>query len=120
MKIGLWNNWLWYEWAEILAKGRKGKLQPWMIIDLSHNYIWDEWLKALTEEWKWLPSWFVINLEGNGISDKWVQYIMDNWELNGWVKISLFGDISPKMEEELENWVQREYKDKWINCEVLV
>jgi hypothetical protein len=45
---------------------------------------------------------------------------MKHFQLKDWMYIELIvNKISPGKKDELKEWVQS-YKDKWINCEVLV
>ena len=122
IEIGLQSNNIWAEWVKTLAREWKDSLKSWMSIKLGYNGdIWAEWVKALVMEWKdSLQPGMSLDLSLSKMWAEWAQAIMENLVLKEWVKLYLrWNDIPKEWEDKLEGWVQW-YKDKWINCDVIV
>ncbi len=121
MKIYLWDNKLWYEWAKILAKTWKDRLRPWMTIDLDGNNIWYKWAKILAKTWKdKLQPWMEIYLGNNNLWEKWVKILAETWKdnLQHWMEIILSSN------NLWEKWVKilaETWKDKlkpWMTIDL--
>ena len=109
-------NKIWYEWAKAIAEHLK--LKEWVSIDLSENRIWAEWAKAISH--MKMEEWVFIDLMWNEIWDEWAESIMESMELKRWVVLNLAAnEISTDMEKKLKEW-EKAYKDRWINCEVIL
>ena len=120
ISIKLAANQIWPEGVMAIAKNWKNSLQPGMRIDLSANEIWNEWVKTITEFWKdKLQPRMTINLNQNKIWDDWAE-IIKSIIMKDWVTIDLaFNNISKDKKKKLKDW-EKSYRDKWINCKVLV
>jgi hypothetical protein len=61
-----------------------------------------------------------LKLSGNWFWNEEAEIIMNNMELKEWVELNLLGAaIWEEMAGKLKEWVQS-YKDRWINCEVII
>ena len=80
--VNLFGARIWWErWIQIVSKGLKNNLQPWMIISLDFNNLWYTWVEILANEWKDdLKEWMDIYLGSNGIWDIWVKTVAETWK----------------------------------------
>ena len=126
MGIILWcNPFACDQWVEILAREWKGKLKPWMTIDFESSEVSSKWVEILAREWKdSLQPGMEISFWANKIWDEWARALMREWKDK--LKPGMYVNIRPianieiskEVEDEIKNWVQ-EYKDRWIDCDVV-
>lgn len=115
VSLSLSVNRIWDEWAKAIAGM---DLKECVKLDLSANQIWDEWVKSIA--WMELKEWVELVLAFNHIWDEWAKIIMKNIELKDGVVLFLqWNNISWEVKEQLKEWAQS-YKDKWIECMLIV
>ena len=111
----------------ILAREWKGKLKPWMTIDMMFSEVSSKWVGILAREWKdSLQPWMEIGFWSSKIWDEWARALMREWKDK--LKPGMYINIRPRFDADIEisKEVQDEikervkwYNDRWIDCDVV-
>lgn len=119
--------------AESLAKERKSKFKPWIVVDLHENTIPLECLEVIAREWKdSLQPWMTISLPFAWYD--WIEILIKEWKykLQPWINIVMrSGNIwyewvallARERKDNLQPWMTIDLEDNCVGddwIEILV